>query len=1231
MGCCGSSGEAYLVRLNQCESGLVSLRQRTERGASVNDLQQMRMLASELSNLYDAFSNDFKDPNEASRIKSLAERSVQDLVRFLTVEVIRRGDLNSFQTIIAAARFLDNIGVKASVLVTDRKKVLMTQIGKEHLVMAESILFSLTEPERLSAGIKQEIFHLCHVKAYMREVPELTSSLHKLADELAVKILSLLIAFAKSCPRKLKELRQNCEELDGICKSMVFGGSHGEWKLLTPKVEEAQRLSCLEQLPLRMDDVEEEISKGSAMEILFIGQILLEICDVWHSPSVEICTRFKGILKALSGAIRTTFAQAIDSGDSNKIDQLIQLGKEIDIRRQATLGSAETGDNLVRDLEEHRAGVTLKVLLANAKGTVERQQQDLHKKFLESEAKLKVLPRESYDEAEEPARWRFKLARGGFKDYSSEKSAEVEALYQSWLRDGRKATARYAITIQVQSVRQSSASRKARPRCKYGHSCFRKNPDHRKELSHPGDQDWDEEVSPSTNPILEAETALREEQFALDFSMMTQMNETRRERGMRIINRIEGMTRAEVITSSYFSKFIDFVKDEEHTFSQAQSEMHFLGEEERRTVQKQVDDLIQAMRPMLKEFLELALLTSDTKAIEEVIALLGIHAEALQVGNQLKEIRLADAIRELTAAFADRARRPQPLRWALVRMLCRRQTAGPKRLLECRLALTKTKQESMTLVRRQVQMRCQALLRDYEGDEDFSGKFTAASAQVLVEACQRAAFRYDAEALAGILRTATSWHCDTSPFIPSVGAMLVRMMQEACRTRHQTLARIAEVLDAGLDIAKAAQRQLPDLCKLATFTKVFAEEVMRDINLTLDQPGYAKKLPVSVKQVVELRAKLKSPAVMAGFDNDLWPLFKSWYEGMAAKGASTDKQTASVEWAIAFCEQLRTTLPPWLMKKDQVEAFRKLQSAVESKDERSLREAVIFAKQTDHTSDQKLLTLYDQAASQLRKLKRLPSGWEVDELVGDDATAKMFKQVDVGDAGIKLLFQKIFDTTKASIVTRDRVGDMPRGFRVERIISVWNADSWFPYCKRMDEITAQCKRFTGAAPCSPETWRSWSGPVMTESAGKDILAAARLPALTAGANEFLMFHGTKAEAADSIAQNHFDMAFACKTGLFGAGLYFAESSSKSDEYVKPNKNNHYPIIMCRVALGRINYSDHKDPVTDPGRDKLESSCLGGEYHSVLGDRKRAKGTYREFVVYDHYQVYPHFIVWYSRL
>merc|ERR1719221_1243256 len=160
---------------------------------------------------------------------------------------------------------------------------------------------------------------------------------------------------------------------------------------------------------------------------------------------------------------------------------------------------------------------------------------------------------------------------------------------------------------------------------------------------------------------------------------------------------------------------------------------------------------------------------------------------------------------------------------------------------------------------------------------------------------------------------------------------------------------------------------------------------------------------------------------------------------------------------------------------------------------------------------------------------------------------------------------------------------------------------------RVDEISKQCAKFPGCAPCAEETWHSWSGAISGHRIQQEILSSTRLPALQASANEFLMFHGTKPEAADSIASEHFDMAFACKTGLFGAGLYFAESSSKSDEYVKPDGRGRFPIVICRVTLGRINYCPDKDPITDPGREKLEFSCTSGDYHSVLGDRKKSEG------------------------
>ena len=48
------------------------------------------------------------------------------------------------------------------------------------------------------------------------------------------------------------------------------------------------------------------------------------------------------------------------------------------------------------------------------------------------------------------------------------------------------------------------------------------------------------------------------------------------------------------------------------------------------------------------------------------------------------------------------------------------------------------------------------------------------------------------------------------------------------------------------------------------------------------------------------------------------------------------------------------------------------------------------------------------------------------------------------------------------------------------------------------------------------------------------------------------------------------------------------------------------------------------------RDKVESALSAG-YDSILGDRERAVGTYREFVVFNNSACYPEYIVLYRRV
>jgi len=63
------------------------------------------------------------------------------------------------------------------------------------------------------------------------------------------------------------------------------------------------------------------------------------------------------------------------------------------------------------------------------------------------------------------------------------------------------------------------------------------------------------------------------------------------------------------------------------------------------------------------------------------------------------------------------------------------------------------------------------------------------------------------------------------------------------------------------------------------------------------------------------------------------------------------------------------------------------------------------------------------------------------------------------------------------------------------------------------------------------------------------------------------------------------------------------------------------------VLGRIHYTD--EVTTDP--DFLVESCRSGHFNSVLGDRAKARGTYREFIVYDGNQVYPSYIIEYRQV
>jgi len=226
-------------------------------------------------------------------------------------------------------------------------------------------------------------------------------------------------------------------------------------------------------------------------------------------------------------------------------------------------------------------------------------------------------------------------------------------------------------------------------------------------------------------------------------------------------------------------------------------------------------------------------------------------------------------------------------------------------------------------------------------------------------------------------------------------------------------------------------------------------------------------------------------------------------------------------------------------------------------------------------------------------------------------------------------FQQLFDKTYLKRWTRDRTKHnpsnpaIPSGFKVVSVRRNENSTAWREYgCHREDLLA----RF-GEDKRDGESVTLYED-VKTMRAFREVFGA-RADRLVADCNEWYLFHGTHPDNAEKIMDSDFRVGCAgANTGtLYGKGLYFAECVTKADEYAKPNRNGNYSMLLCRVIGGIVRYTDMVEP--DP--EDLVQSCLSGRYTSVMGDREKCRGTFREFVLFDSENVYPEYEIEYKRI
>lgn len=254
-------------------------------------------------------------------------------------------------------------------------------------------------------------------------------------------------------------------------------------------------------------------------------------------------------------------------------------------------------------------------------------------------------------------------------------------------------------------------------------------------------------------------------------------------------------------------------------------------------------------------------------------------------------------------------------------------------------------------------------------------------------------------------------------------------------------------------------------------------------------------------------------------------------------------------------------------------------------------------------------------------LQSVPTYW-----TNQDLREGHFRQRCEVAAESRELLQALLDETFKTRSTRDRQGKMPRRLRVVKCQRVEDSSLWYRYLSGLEKLK------TSWPSCTPISDHYTASQDVPEAQAGDVCTKQPLGGyykrLDPKLNEFYLMHGTSPDGALGITDGGFrlDLTGSHAGTMFGNGAYFAECSSKADEYSSAGEGIYegvYAMLVCRVACGQMLRMLRPDP-------QMVEHAIGKVASAVLGDREASVGTYREFVVFDASQIYPEYVVLYER-
>lgn len=199
-------------------------------------------------------------------------------------------------------------------------------------------------------------------------------------------------------------------------------------------------------------------------------------------------------------------------------------------------------------------------------------------------------------------------------------------------------------------------------------------------------------------------------------------------------------------------------------------------------------------------------------------------------------------------------------------------------------------------------------------------------------------------------------------------------------------------------------------------------------------------------------------------------------------------------------------------------------------------------------------------------------------------------------------------------------------YRAYKVYDVWrieNYDLWTDYRHRMSQILNKLPDKIANIKCKTDGYNNKHNVLMDN------------------ANEKYLWHGTSYNSIKIIIKDGFDERVCSLNGMFGAGIYFAEDSSKSDQYIESHSDGYSYILLCRVMLGDagVVLSTHSNErrALCKKRKCNDDRCSHNRFDSLMAETKRNKykkaslHRHREFIVYDRTQCYPEFLIKYKKV